>query len=326
MLIKILNPADLSVKGVLNKFTSLQHTTKIFANGNFELHTTEDLIDVNDVILFESYGQTFGGIVLKKTQTRNDIALVGCDWKGMMSFRYNIYPDHESNTATYAAMIYHYLNRNFNDRNRTVTYVELNIEGKPGEDYEGNFTYSTGYVDELVNTISEKKGIGITCSYHLNTNKISFDRYDGILRTGLVFSERYKSSINDEFTDDMTNSYTCAYQDIDEDFSGFWVGDLSLTGLSRKETYSSERTVPGLYPSILENSQRAQFITLQPTDKFQFGTDFLLGDFITAEFNGNRITEQITEVEQVYEHSNRLINLTLGKAKINPFSKLIRKG
>ena len=315
MLIQVYNP-DLTLKTVLNRFSSLQHVSNFYENGSFELHSDVDVIDVNDVIVFSAYGQTFGGIALKKVQTLTDNQVLGVDLKGALSFRYN------TSNATLSeghvgAFLDDYIVGAFTGGGRIVPVTDSGIDTSAGVVLPTG-PRQVGFVDEIVNNLSNQYAVGVWCDFDITNRKLVWHCGQGTTRAGVVFSNSLKSSTDDTFTDDISGTYTVAY------VGGAWRGDTSFTGLARREGASDETITGYMDPAVLTEHQRGQFMECQPTDKFKFGVDYLLGDKVSVRFGGTTLTEQITSIEQVYEKENTLLKLTLGKIKTNTFRKVLR--
>ena len=316
MLIQVYNP-DLTLKTVLNRFSSLQHVSNFYENGSFELHSDIDVIDVNDVIVFSAYGQTFGGIALKKVQTLIDNQILGVDLKGALSFRYNINTSNKS-SAHAAAFIHDYIFDILPSGNRALPTIDTGWDNSIGAVLDSG-PRRVGYLDEIVNNLSNQYAVGVTCEFDITNRKLWFKCGHGTTRTGIVFSSALKSSTGDTFTDDISGTYTVAY------VGGDWRGTSSPgSGLLRREGASNETISGYMSPAVLIEHQRGQFIECQPTDKFKFGVDYFLGDKVSVRFGGSTLTEQITSIEQVYEKENTLLKLTFGKIKTKTFRKILR--
>lgn len=314
MLIQVYNP-DLTLKTVLNRFSSLQHVSNFYENGSFELHSDIDAVDVNDVIVFSAYGRTYGGIALKKVQTMTDNQVLGVDLKGVLSFRYNISTANIS-SAHVAGFIHDYIFDILPSGYRALPTVDTGWDNSIGAVLDSG-PRQVGFLDEIVNNLSNQYGVGVTCEFDMTNRKLWFKCGQGTDRDGVVFSSMLKSSTGDTFTDDISGTYTIAY------VQGAWRG-TSTSGLLRREGASNETVTGYMDPSVLLEHQRGQIMECQPTDKFKLGVDYFLGDKVKVKFGNTVLNEQITSVEQVYERENTLLNITLGKIKTNTLRKVLR--
>lgn len=309
MILRIYNP-DFTVKTTLTKLSSLQWTNKFYDVGSFELHTTEDVASVNDLIGFTANGKIHGGIIMQIVKTASDIAITGFDFKGLMNFRY---VQGATVTGTPEGIIKTMLTDTLKTSNRNIP--ALTVEADSGIGPEIEYTYDKDFVADILNKFTTAEEIGIAFDFDgigITARTIKgTDKHDVI-----IFGRKFRNVDDIEYKNDIFNTYNVIYYP-DETETLIEYGTAS--GILRREGYTDKEA-----EKYAAEKAEIESLELTANSNYVFNLDYTLGDYVSVIYNGIMQTKQITEVEEVFEHGRSLTIPTLGNVKQNPLKKLLK--
>ncbi len=311
MIVKTFDPETLQEKETITKITSLLFYDRFYKVGSFEIETTSDKFQENDIIAFASGGKMRSGIVLKVIQKNDMFSIFGYDLKGMYGFRYITAPATYKGTpdAVLKEMVTEFLKTG----DRDIEKLEILEDSVQGEKI--TFTPEQGFLEDAIVSISSLYEVGTRVDFDLE--KMTFKTLKGEDRTAsVVFGRRRRNIDSIEYTKDLFNTYNVGYT-LDDDGDLVTVGDAK--GLLRRECYKDKNI-----DEYLKEKAAVETLRAEANELYKYGVDYNLGDYVTI-IKGNMSTvKQITEVKEVHEHGNTSFYPVFGTEKENPIKKLLR--
>jgi len=342
MILKVYDD-DFNPINVITHISSLQWYDKWQDVGTFELHTTDDVLDVDSIICFKHNGIVFGGFVNRIEKYDNEIVATGYDFKGLLNRRY-IYEEQSfaSGSGVRTALINTsqtgLLQRPMlpkvggSDPYATIQSYRawsssrgsIHHVWNPSSDIVDNFNdvtkINTGYYMEAFKSLMDEYGFGITAYPDIDNAKVNVFACKGDdLTSTTVLAYRNGNVEKITFTDDVSGTYNSI---IYKDGNAFTVyKDGSVKGLGLREGYTTipDNVVPSKEAQkYYKENQAEDEITVTANER----VDLKLGSLVSLIFRGTMYTKQITQLQYVFEYGNVYTIATIGKPNKNILRRL----
>lgn len=311
MIIKTFDPETLQEKETISRLTSVIWTARFYKVGSFEIGTTSNSFKVNDVIAYQYNGKIRSGIVMKITESDGTKTVSGYDLKGLYSFRYITNP--VTYTGTPDTILKSLIGEFLNTADRTVPRLIISDTAIKGA--STSLTTETGYLDIMIETFGTTNEIGTALEFDLKN--ITFKTLKGADKSAYIkFSRKNRTVENIEYTNDLFNTYNVGYS-ADEEGNETVIGAFS--GILRRECYKDKNVAEYL-------SEKAPIETLrgEANEKYKYGIDYELGDYVTVATDTLETVKQITEIKEVHEKNRTSVIPVFGTEKENPLKKILK--
>ena len=132
----------------------------------------------------------------------------------------------------------------------------------------------------------------------------------------IKFSRKNRTIESYELVNDIFNTYNVGYS-TDENGTETVTGNA--TGFLRRECFKDKNIEEYL-------AEKAEIATLrgEANEKYVYGKDYELGDYVTVMTDEVQTVKQITEVKEVYEHGRSMIIPVFGTEKENPLKRILK--
>jgi len=324
--------SNLSLLGFVDNSTSLLWNRRFYKPGAFELHlpaTDSNLELLTEGNLVHIYGKKEAGIIEHK-DIENDNLVVSGNFLSNYMDRRLIKGTFNFDGLTEVAM------RDILTNATAIPNVELGtLNGfTPRVQFQATYKNLLAYEEKL----SVSSNIGFRFRPNFENKKIIFETYEGVDRTSgqavnsrVEFSENYKNIANPKYSYDDSNLRTIAYVGGEGEGSArTFVTVGGGSGLGLRELFVDAKDIQkgdltdDQYKALLVqrgNEKLAENIINESFDadalpdiNFVYAQDYDLGDIVTIkEKKWNKsMDKRITEIQEVYEHTNMFIRLTFG--------------
>lgn len=310
MIIKTYDPESLQEKETISNVISVIFTRRFYREGSFEIQTTSDKFDVGDIIAYSYNGEIRSGVVMKIVENNDIFNISGYDLKGIYGFRYIAEPLELSGTPD--AIIKALVNEYLKTGDRNIERLIISSEVVDGESI--TYTPNEGFLDKSIESLSVLYEIGTSIEFDL-TN-FNFKTLKGEDRSQYItFGRRYHNVDNLEHTKDLFNTYNVGYYMNGEELQS--VGEAK--GILRRECFKKENI-----EEYLKEKAPVETITAEANERYVYGVDYRLGDYVTVLTGTACTVKQITEIKEIHESSHHAIIPVFGTEKENPIKKLMK--
>lgn len=312
MIVKTFNPVTLEEKETIPEIISIMYNKRFYRVGSFEIKTTSNKFSENDIIAFFYNGMIHSGIVLKIVEQTDSVSVLGNDLKGLFGFRYLTNPQELKGTpdAIIKALVTEFL-----------LTGERKVEGLTISEYAvaGNqisFTPEVKRLDEIMEEFCIANEIGTAVEFDLRG--LQFRTLKGSDLSGdIKFGKRYRNLEDYTYTKDIFQTYNVGYS-VDD--AGTETVTGTAAGIMRRECFKEKNI-----DEYLAEHGAIETIVAEASDRYVYGKDYNLGDYVTVETERVRTVKQITEVKEIFERRGNVIIPVFGVEKQNPIKKLLRK-
>ena len=312
MIIKTFDPVTMKEKETISQVISVIYNKRFYKVGSFEIHTTSDKFEENDIIAFMSEGKMHSGIVMKIFESTEKKIVSGYDLKGMYCFRYITAPTEYEGTPD--AILKDIVTEYFTTGDRAIPKFSIMPSVIDGENTV--FLPENGYVEKAIESFGVIHEIGTDICFDVS-GKLEFTTLKGMDKSKYIkFGRKFHNIEKTEYTKDLFNTYNVGYS-LDEEGNEFVIGEQK--GLLRRECYKEKNISEYLSEKAATETLRAE-----ANEKYKYGVDYDLGDYVTVIHQNKETVKQITEVKEVYEKNKRIIVPVFGVEKENPIKKILR--
>lgn len=311
MVIKTYNPETLEEKETITQITSVIWNRRFYKNGSFEIKTTSDKFEENDIIAYNYNGEIRSGILMKTVENNDGIALSGYDLKGLFNFRYVTALSEYSGTPE--TIIKTLAEEYLNTGDRTIPGLIIGKNSGSGVDI--TYTPEAGFLENIYESLGMTNEIGISVEFDLKN--IHFNTVVGTDRSELIkFGRRFRNIDKVEYTKDIFNTYNVGYSK-DENEAETVTGNAK--GMLRRECFSEKNI-----EDYLKEKAPIETLRAEANDKYKYGVDYFLGDYVSVVKDDIITVKQITEIKEVHEKNGTFILPVFGTEKENPLKKLLK--
>lgn len=351
-MVTIYNPKTCSVLCNIVKVTSVQWTRNFYDIGGFEIYIspsspyTEFLKSGNMLCYRENTG-----IIQYVKQNKEEIIVCGNDLKSLLGQRVIVPPfvylenpavidGYDRTTGTIEEIMRHYVNMhaiNPTDTKRKISNLFLVAEKGIGKQANWQSRFEN-LLSELT-TIGQYGEIGFDITFDRKDKYFQFECFKGKdLTKSCIFSRGYKNIENYEYTYDDLSTVNTTYVGGDGEEESQYIEKVSETdysGFLRREDYieASGEELEDIQDrglAHLKEKAAAETIEAEANTKLKYKEDWDLGDYVTIKVDvlGETMVmeKQITEVTEVYEHSNVYAAPVFGNKKDNIIKKILKEG
>ena len=357
MQIRVYNPESLELVRILKGATSIQWLRRFFDAGNFEIHFpvgTRWTEDLKQGYIIEHDGKF--GIIGYRKEVLDDICIQGYDLNGLAKKRRVIPPFMEKTEVevidgydrikgTKEEVLRHYIEKQmispYADAlgKRKIPHLELGeLKGIGAGDGDPQIAWQSRFdnLKDVLYDICVYTKLGYSFEFVPSEKKFYFNVLEGVDRTAeqsvnppAVFSRRYKSINNYEYTDDKLDLVNTCYVGANGEEEQQYVKEFHYgleteepAGLWRHEDFveissDDEDEIEDAGLSHLSEHACEAVITAEVSNKLVYKKDWDLGDFVTVKVEafGTTISEdkQITEVREIYEPCNFKVEPVFGE-------------
>lgn len=333
--IRVYDP-ELTLKGIIDEFSSLIWIRRYQAAGEFELHTpySEEarslLVAGNIVQKHDGRSVLEAGVIEYIQMSHEEIIVKGRFIESYLENRLIKFHVYYGNAEDSMREI---ISEILESEARAIPLLELGTDRGLTETLEFQATLKT--VLNVFSRVCRATSLGFRIRPDFTARKLYFEVYKGADRASdtaskVIFSETYDNIFNEVYIYDNTNYKSTAYvSQLIDDHRWLVFYNTQLTGLERREVYipASVETEDKSFEEIYAEMQRAGKDALDKytvaesltfsTDvdaTFKYREDYDLGDLVIINHNAWDIyqTRRITEIEEDYEGSNMNIILTCG--------------
>lgn len=328
----------LNLLGIIENQTSLLWMRRFFEPGSFELHapiTGHNLSWLRLGNLVTMHGQMDAGIIedvrCEESNEKNEITVQGRFLSAYMGYRLIVGTVNINSTVEVAM-------RDLLQRCAPIPLVELGDLHGFARSVSGQVTNSN--LLHFMKKLAKAGNIGYGFIPDFTNRKITFDTFQGVDRSAgqtennrVTFSENYNNlnrAVYQENDQSYANvAYVYGKDDIENEVSVV-VGDLSSTGLARREIYvdgsgvnAAELSEAEFYAKLRQEGQNTLNAKAM-SESFECDTDangnfiyrknYDLGDIVTIWKAGWGIQRdlRITEILETYEHGTMTVTPTFG--------------
>lgn len=315
MIIKTYDPENYEEKETITDLTSVIFNRRFYKVGSFEIHTSSYSFEENDIIAYIYNGEVRSGIVMKIVENeaeQNDIVVSGYDMKGIYEFRYAT--AEKKYTGTPSEILKSIINDFFTTENRAIPNFEISENEILGD--STSYELVPGHISKNIEEFSVLHEVGSDVRFDLS-KKVTFETLKGDDKSNYIkFGRMFQNIESTEYVKDLFNTYNVGYSENEN-------GDISVvgtaSGLKRREGYSKENI-----NEYLAEHVESETIRGEANDKYKYGIDYNLGDYVTVISRGRETKKQITEIKEVFERNKVLIVPIFGTEKENPIKKLFK--
>lgn len=310
MIIKTYDPVTLQEKETISEITSIIFNRRFYKVGSFEIQTTSDKFCIEDIIAYSYNGEIRSGMVMKITENKDTFNISGYDLKGIYGFRYIAEPKEISGTPDeiIKLLVEEYLKTGDRNIEQLMTSSET-IEGD-----NISYTPSEGFLDKFIETFGISHEIGTSIEFDLKN--LNFSTIKGVDRSQDVkFGRRYRNIEKYEQTKDIFNTYNVGYYLENEVLSSMG----TTKGILRRECFQKENI-----SDYLKEKSPSETIRAEANEKYIYGVDYKLGDYVTVLTRTSETIKQITEIKEVHESSRHTLIPVFGVEKENPIKKIMK--
>lgn len=310
MIIKTYNPETLQEKETISEITSVIFNRRFYKVGSFEIQTTSDKFEKNDIIAYSYNGEIRSGIVMKIVENNDAFNISGYDLKGIYGFRYIIEPTAISETPD--AVIKSLVNQYLKTGDRNIEGLIVSSEAVEGDSI--TYTPSEGFLEKTIESIGLSYEIGTSIEFDLVN--MNFKTLKGEDRTlDVKFGRKYRNIEKVEHTKDLFNTYNVGYYLDGETLQS----SGTAKGILRRECYKKDNI-----DEYLKEKAPIETIIAEANERYKYGVDYKLGDYVTVMTRTASTVKQITEIKEVHEHSRHTVIPVFGVEKENPIKKLMK--
>jgi hypothetical protein len=336
MHIRIFSIDPLELLAEIDNYESLVFNPLFYEKGTFEItissnkKNVEYLVEDNIIILENQFAKC--GVIQEVRRTaelEETLVVSGYTMDYIFGFRI-AHPgtgDYDSITNTAETCIKHYLANNVTaptDTNRTIALFNLAADLGRGDVETFNARFET--LDEFLDDIRVKAGMGIRCTFDPNTGQFEVDVLPGVDRRSgtanpVLFSMNYGNLEREEYYRSKARYRSHAYVLGDGAGSTRTVVEVGTeTGVARREM-TVDTKLPALDLPAAGANELAQVPILETyegkiidTGPFIYGVDYDLGDIVTI-VNKKWTVELATRIigiMEIYEPGNTSVELQFG--------------
>ncbi len=310
MIIKTYNPETLQEKETISEITSIIFNRRFYKVGSFEIQTTSDKFETEDIIAYSYNGEIRSGIVMKISENNDTFNVSGYDLKGVYGFRYIAKPAEISGTPD--EIIKSLVNEYLKTDDRNIEGLIVSSEAVVGDSIK--YTPSEGYLEKTMESLGISHEIGTSIEFDLEN--LNFKTLKGEDRSQDVkFGRRYYNVEKIEHTKDLFNTYNVGYYLNEE----VLCSSGTAKGILRREGCSRDKI-----DEFLKEKAPAETIVAEANEKYVYGVDYKLGDYVTVLTRTAETVKQITEIKEVHENSRHTVIPIFGVEKENPIKKLMK--
>lgn len=315
MYITIRNKKDFAKKRVITKISSVIIKKNLYDIGSIEITQPNFLdVDTDDVIEIGNLG--IFGIAEQVDGTDESSVKVYCyDLKGLTHQRYvaekitleNLSPED---------MLYKLAVVFFKTSDRNIENLVVNMPENTSNIIVDEYTFETGYLNDVLNTFCQKYDIGYDIDY--SNGKLNFNIIVPQQNAECVFAKRYGNVNEISMSKSRYNYVNTIYTQIEDEVA--IIGEAEK-GIERFEGYAENEDAADDYKSEHDTTET---IKCTANGKYVYGADYKLGDSVKVMY-GEYVTQKtISEVEIVYENAVYTVMPTFGDVKVNPIKKILR--
>ncbi len=360
-MLKVFDSSSLECRYIYSKIKSMTWTKRFYSYGSFTIVLSKnspgkEYLTKNSIITFGK----LAGIIKYRHQSETEIEIRGYDLKGLCKQRIVVPPFVYLETPTVMSgydrikdtpenVIRHYVEAhliNPTDTARKILNLEFlgNSHGYSGElAWQAKFTN----LSEELEKICIYSQLGYDITFDESRKKLLFDVMKGNDKTGtdsnygfVTFGEKYHNINSSNYTLDAMDEKNVCYvaasgeeeqQFVYESYNSEQLGINRAEGVETAsgsdEDYVDEVQSKGL--SYIKENKEGETIEAQTNNRFKYGTDWELGDFVTIAVKDcfgydMEIKRQITEVVQTWNDSSYSAVPTFGEKKKSTLRKILR--
>ncbi|MBE7044785.1 MAG: hypothetical protein E7397_04595 [Ruminococcaceae bacterium] len=312
MIVKTFNPVTLEEKETIPEIISIVYNKRFYRVGSFEIKTTSNKFSENDIIAFFYNGMIHSGIVLKIIEQTDSISILGNDLKGIYGFRYVTNPKEQKGTPD--AIIKSFVTEFLLTGDRKIAGLTISADTIDGN--ATSFTPEAKMLDEILEELCLANEIGTAVEFDLRG--LQFRTLKGAdLSENIKFGKRYRNLEDYTYTRDIFQTYNVGYSVDDE---GTEIVTGTAAGILRRECFKEKNI-----DEYLAEHGAMETIVAEASDRYIYGKDYNLGDYVTVETERVQTVMQITEIKEIFERRGNVIIPVFGVEKQNPIKKLLRK-
>lgn len=349
-MVTIYNPKTYSVLCNIVKVTSVQWTRKFYDSGGFEIYIspnspyTEFLKSGNLLCYRENTG-----IIRYVKQNKEEIIVCGNDLKSLLGQRVIVPPfvyketpavidGYDRASGTVEEIMRHYVSTqavNPTDSKRKFSNLFLGSYQGLGKQAKWQSRFEN-LLDEL-SEIGRYDEIGFDIVFDKTNKSLSFRCSKGRdLTKSVVFSRDYKNIEEYEYVYDDLATVNTTYAGGDGEEESQYIEKVSednYIGLMRREDFISVsgeniEDIQDRGLAHLKETAASETVETEANTKLKYKEDWDLGDYVTIRMNvlGETVVteKQITEVKEVYEHSNVYAAPVFGNKKGSIIKKIMK--
>lgn len=349
-MVTIYNPETYSVLCNIVKVTSVQWTRKFYDSGGFEIYIspsspyTEFLKSGNLLCYRENTG-----IIRYVKQNKEEIIVCGNDLKSLLGQRVIVPPfvyketpavidGYERASGTVEEIMRYYVSTqavNPTDTNRKFYNLYLRPYQGLGKQAKWQSRFEN-LLDEL-SEIGRYDEIGFDIVFDKTKQSLYFQCSKGRdLTKSVVFSRDYKNIEEYEYVYDDLATVNTTYAGGDGEEESQYIEKVSednYIGLMRREDFISVsgeniEDIQDRGLAHLKETAASETVETEANTKLKYKEDWDLGDYVTIRMNvlGETVVteKQITEVKEVYEHSNVYAAPVFGNKKGSIIKKIMK--
>lgn len=311
MVIKTYNPVTLKEKETITNLKSVIWNRRFYKVGSFEIETTSKKFCENDIIAYKYNGEIRSGIVMKVVEKISGIFVSGYDLKGIFNFRYVTTPGTYNSTPE--SIIKAMATTNLCRGDRAIR--GLSVESINGTGTTIEFSYEDDFLSDIFEMLCTSNEIGIDIEFDLEKMVLK-TMYGRDMSELVKFGRKFRNIENVEYTRDIFNTYNVGYSK-DENEVETVTG--TATGILRRECYKDKNVA-----EYLKEKAPIESIRAEANDRYKYGIDYLLGDYVSVQTDDVITVKQITEIKEVHERDKNYILPVFGTEKENPLTKILK--
>lgn len=349
-MITIYNPNTRSVLCNIVKVTSVQWTRKFYDSGGFEIYISPnspytEFLKSGNLLFYRDNT----GIIRYVKQNKEEIIVCGNDLKSLLGQRVIVPPfvyketptvidGYDRTSGTVEEIMRHYVRTqavNPTDTKRNFTDLRLGDYQGLGKQAKWQSRFEN-LLDEL-SEIGRYDEIGFDIVFNKTDQLWYFQCLKGRdLTKSVVFSRDYKNIEEYEYVYDDLSTVNTTYVGGDGEEESQYIEKVSeddYTGLIRREDFisASGENIEDIQDrglAHLKETAASETVETEANTKLKYKEDWDLGDYVTVRMNvlGETVVteKQITEVKEVYEHSNVYAAPVFGNKKENIIKKIMK--
>lgn len=315
MYIMIRDKRTFEKKRVINKISSVIIKKNLYDAGSIEI-TQPSSIDVSVDEVIEIGNTGIFGIAEQVDGANEASTKIYCyDLKGLAHQRY-VTEEITLESMLPEDMLYTLAVTFLKTGDRNIESLTVNKPEAESDTVIDEYTFGTGYLNEVLGTFCQKYDIGYDITY--SGEGLEFNIIVPKYNRKCVFAKRYGNVSDISLSRSQYDYVNTVYVKTDEDIKIIGEG---ASGIDRFEGYADSEEDVNSYIS-----EHAIKETLQSTanGRYTYGVDYSLGDSVNVMYGEYITRKTISEVEIVYENAVHVVTPTFGDVKANPIKKILR--